>query len=166
MLLISPLTGMVIIAIIAVSMISTTLLRLLFDWLIMPICGKRVTGVLTQGYWKGFLELPGERSCYYVEFPYRSYWIGLVFVLALIAWISVGYFGVYKLVIARERISDLASTGTAAWIFMTFIMLYVVISVFFEDSKKWHDFKEGAGLITGKLCRQLKYEVSESSDKD
>jgi hypothetical protein len=166
LLLISPLTGILMIAIAAVAMVAFTLSRLLFDWLIMPICGKRVKGVLTQGYWKGFLELPDERLCEYAEFRYRSYWIGMVSVLALITWISVGYFCFYKLVITKEWISDLASIGTVAWIFITFIALYVGLLIFFEDSEKWHDFKEGAGLISGKLCRQLKYEVSESNDKD
>jgi uncharacterized membrane protein len=166
MLLISPVTCTVGIIIIAVYMVVLTLLRLLFDWLIMPISGKHVESPTTREYWKGFFVPTDKRICHYVEFQYRSYWIGITAILAVIAWISFGGFGFYSLSSTSERDKGLVIIILSMWSVITLVVLGCILKFSLEDSQKWHDLKEGAGLITGKLCRRLRYEAPESSTDD
>lgn len=164
-LLISPIVYVCFIAVAAVVMTVVTFCRFVWDWLFMPVCGKHVRGALTKKYWKGFLEFPDERICHYAEFHYRNYWIGIIAALAAIAWISAGSLGWYNLMAEKDKVSELVGVGVLIWSLLTLFLLYCILSVLFEDSKKWSDFKEGIGFISGKLCHQLKYNQKEPDNE-
>jgi hypothetical protein len=162
-LLISPIVNIYLLANIAIWITVLIVYRFLFDWLIMPICGRRVEHPTTRKYWKEFLVRMDDRVCHYVEFRYRNYWIGLVVLLASIAWISVAGVIFFQLTNASAQKKDGLIMALIPWSIFTLLVLYGVLQTYFTDSKKLHDFREGFGFISGKLCRKLEYEKSETN---